>query len=117
LLESFKLFPYPWGVDRLVIYKMIADLGIVFVPSVIFYKEDGSDSRSKYGPKTLSDALRRRYMYYSACMDMELHRNSLGVFDAVHSRWHAWKIAGHHTGTRALQLLNVVLGLKKKRLP
>lgn len=114
LLESFRLFPYPWGMDKLVIYKMIADLGIVFVPSAVFYKVDGSDSRAKYAPKTLPNALRRRYLYYSACMDMDLHENSLGVVDAIHSRWHAWKVAGRHTGTRTIQLLKLVLGLKKK---
>jgi glycosyltransferase involved in cell wall biosynthesis len=114
LLDSFRLFPHPWGVDKLVVYKMIADHGIVFVPGAVFYKEIGSDSRSKYAPKVLSDALRRRYMYYSACMDMDLHRNSLGLIDAIHSRWHAWKVAGHHTGSRATQLLKLAFGLEKK---
>ena len=114
LLDSFTLFPYAWGVDRLVVYKMIADLGLVFVPSTTFYCQIGSESDVKYAPKTLSDALRRRYTYYSACMDMGLHKNSTGPIDAIHSRLHAWRIAGRHTGTRAKQLLRLAFGLKKK---
>ena len=114
LLNSFRLFPYPWGMDRLVVYKMIADLGIVIVPSATFYCQINTESNIKYAPKSLSEALRRRWKYYSACMQMDLHKNSTGPIDAIHSRLHAWKIAGRHTGTRAKQLLRLAFGLRKK---
>jgi glycosyltransferase involved in cell wall biosynthesis len=114
LLNSFRLFPYPWGMDRLVVYKMIADLGIVIVPSATFYCQINTESNIKYVPKGLREALRRRWKYYSACMDMDLHKNSTGPIDAIHSRLHAWKIAGRHTGTRSKQLFRLALGLKKK---
>lgn len=109
LLNGFKLFPYPWGMDRLVVYKMIADLGVVLVPEAMFFCQVESGSELIYKAKSPTDALRRRWRYYSACMDMDLHKNTHGFLDAVNSRRHAWKLAGRHTGTRIRQIARLLL--------
>jgi glycosyltransferase involved in cell wall biosynthesis len=112
ILSSFKLFPYPWGMDRLIVYKMIADFGVVFVPEATFFCQVESGAESSYKAKSPIDALRRRLKYYSACMDMGLHKNSDGFLDAINSRRHAWKLAGRHTGTRVGQIARLLIGKK-----
>jgi glycosyltransferase involved in cell wall biosynthesis len=112
LANVFTLYPYAWGMDRLLVYKMIADLGIVIVPEAKFTCQVESGSESSYKAKNAVDAIRRRLRYYSACMDMELHKNANGVADAIKSRLHAWKLAGRHTGTRVGQIARLLLGRK-----
>jgi glycosyltransferase involved in cell wall biosynthesis len=112
LLTVFNLFPYPWGMDRLVVYKMMADFGIVFSAETTLVCQVDSGSDSVYKARSWIDAIGRRVRYYSACMDMDLHKNTTGIIDALQSRHHAWKLAGRHTGTRLGQIIRLVMGRK-----
>jgi glycosyltransferase involved in cell wall biosynthesis len=112
LTNVFGFYPYAWGMDRLLVYKMIADLGIVFVPEAKFTCQVESGSELSYKAKTAREALNRRLKYYSACMEMDLHKNTNGIADAIKSRLHAWKLAGRHTGTRLGQIARLLIGKK-----
>jgi glycosyltransferase involved in cell wall biosynthesis len=112
LANVFTLYPYAWGMDRLLVYKMIADFGVVIVPEAKFICQTESGSESSYKAKSGMDAIRRRFKYYSACMDMDIHRNTNGVVDAIESRLHAWKLSGRHTGTRVGQIARLLIGKK-----
>ncbi len=110
LIESRKQFPYVWGFDRLVIYKMLADFGVAYRQDAMFYCQMGSGGGAKYMAKTASEALARRISYYRAIMRMTAHRSGKGVaFDAM-SRWTAWRIAGQHTTTRLKHILRLLRG-------
>lgn len=100
LLSSQAIFPHVWGQDRLVVYKMISDFGAVFRDGATFFCQIGSQSDSRYKPGTFSAALRNRWVYYRACMNMQCHRQTTGIFDTLRSHWAAWRIAGSHTTSR-----------------
>ncbi len=105
LLSSGTIFPHPWGCDRLVIYKMLSDLGVVYRADAVFFCQTGSGGAKKYKARAIAEALRRRRTYYRACMDMTAHRHA----GALVSRWIAWRVAGEHTATSLRHLAEITL--------
>jgi glycosyltransferase involved in cell wall biosynthesis len=95
LSSSKTLFPFAWGNDRLVIFKMICDFGFFFSSNATFFCQLGSDSAEKYTPKGFSKKLSVRAAYYrqistfSGWPDSRLKKAIL-----------AWSISGRHTGTK-----------------
>jgi glycosyltransferase involved in cell wall biosynthesis len=104
LLRSLDLFPYPWGCDRLVVYKMLSDFGVAYSRGAVFFCRLGSGSSDRYMPQSLADALRRRLIYFRACMAMDAHRPTRGLQRNFQSFCMAWRVAGNHTSTTFKQL-------------